>query len=646
MKESAEVDSRTDVQTREGLRTAVGFGIPFLLITYLAFASGGYELVPRSEIGIVAWWAVLLGVLAGILPLYRPTRATLLILAVIGGLLLWTACGLLWTDSTERTIIELTRVATLLGIVLLLVLTQDRDGFRNAVIAVAASVVLVTVVALTDRLLPNLLPFGSDYVLPQGYPRARLNYPLEYWNGLATFIAIGAGPLLWLVTMARSTAVRGLAAGFVPVLALAGYLTASRGGVIEIVAVIAMIFVLFPGRIRLLLNLIVPALGSIALILLVNQRQAVRDLDSGQLRLDQGEQMAWLLLAVFVIVTAAHIVALKISESQGLRIPRPSRKAAGYAGIAAGLVVLVFLIGSLVSGFAGEKWDSFKKPSESGTVERLSNVNSGERYLIWKSAVEASQSDKLLGIGPGAFEFWWARDGQGTQFVKDAHSIYLENLAELGPVALVLVLALILGPIFLAVVLSLRREDDGYRALLAACAAGMVAFAVAAGIDWVWELTVLPVAFFVLAVAVAASTRENPEPVVTGWGTRIPVALGSVVAIFVIAVPMSSRILFDESQSAVRNGDLELALEKADSSSSVAPWSTSALIQRAQVLQLMGRDREAADLAVEATEKEPVNWTNWLVLSQMTEQISAEESSRAFEEARSLNPKSPLFVTQ
>ena len=42
---------------------AAGYALPFLLVTYLALKGGGYDAVVRSEIGIAAWWIVLLGVL-------------------------------------------------------------------------------------------------------------------------------------------------------------------------------------------------------------------------------------------------------------------------------------------------------------------------------------------------------------------------------------------------------------------------------------------------------------------------------------------------------------------------------------------------------------------------------------------------------
>ena len=59
----------------------------------------------------------------------------------------------------------------------------------------------------------------------------------------------------------------------------------------------------------------------------------------------------------------------------------------------------------------------------------------------------------------------------------DAHSLYLETLAELGLVGLAL-LVLALAPPLVA----------GFRGVEAAATGGYVAFLIHAGLDWDWEL--------------------------------------------------------------------------------------------------------------------------------------------------------------
>jgi len=634
------------------------FGIPFLLVLYLAFSSGGYDIVSRSQAGIIVWWAILLGIIVGVLPAARLTKGGRVILAVVGALVLWTAAGtLFWTGSTERSVIELSRVVALFGVFFLLVLVQGRNGLRHAVNAVAAAAAIIATVALLDRFVPDLLPFGSDYVFPAGYPEARLNYPLEYWNGLATLIAIGLGPLIWIATSGKTIAGRAAASGILPLLGLAGYLTASRGGVIEGLAVLVVMVILFPRRIALLLTLLIPAAGATLLIILINDRSELRDLVRGDVASSQGTEMFWITVAVFVVVAGLQALVMYLVEKNDFKLPQPSHAAARNTGIAAAVIVALALAGVLASGFAADRWSDFKQPQSDETVKRLGSIASGERYENWKSALDASSSESLTGIGPGTYEYWYAREGSGYQFVRDAHSIYLESLAEMGPVGLILVLALVLGPLGMAVALALKQGSDRRRGLAAAAAAGMVAFAVAAGIDWAWEMTVLPVMFFVLAAGILGpeSAAARPSEIAVGsspggtplnWAVRIPILAGGLAAIALIAVPLAATNAFRDSQAAFRAGDVEQSLDDARLAVSLQPYSASAKIQEAQVLAALGRDVEAANTAREAAEEEPVNWRNWLVLSQILAKSSARESRSAYERARQLNPRSSIFNRQ
>jgi hypothetical protein len=336
---------------------------------------------------------------------------------------------------------------------------------------------------------------------------------------------------------------------------------------------------------------------------------------------------------------------------------------AGFA-----FVALVLVIVGLATGFFADRWTDFKQPvADQANVSRLASISSSERYLYWDAALGAAGSEPLTGVGPGTFEYWWAAEGEG-QFARDAHSLFLEGLAEMGPVALILLLVLILGPIGFGIRLSLARRSNEERAVLAAAVAGMAAFALSAGIDWAWELTVLPVAFFALAAAVLArgglddqrgERRTQPgsavatqpgSAVADGTWTPLATALPSwarglgvaaaLLAIVIIYVPMKGVQDFDTSQELVRAGDLEGALAKAESSSDRLPWAASPRIQQAQILQLLGRKPEAVAEAREAVDKEQVNWRNWLVLSQILAGDYPVRSELALRRALALNPRS------
>ncbi len=634
----------------------VGFGIPFLLILTLAVQAGGYDIVLRSQVGIIVWWALLLGLSAGLLPSAKLTRPGWGMLASFAGVVAITALATLtWTESVERSVIEFSRTITLFGIFTLMLLIQGRHGLRRSLAAVGAAVAVVAVIALGDRFDPGLLPFGSSELLPAGYPRARLNYPLEYWNGLAAMMAIGMGPLLWGAVSARDRFVRAIAAGVLPLTVLATYLTASRGGTASAAVALLALVLLFPQRLRLMLGSLAPAVGSAVLIVAANRRPEVRDLIPGDQAAAQGTEMIWMSLAVVLTVAAIQALVTGLIERGALRIPTVRREVTRLIGGAFGATVVLLLTIGLASGFFSNRWSEFKQPVEQGTVSRLGSVNSSERYFLWKSALDAADSEKLTGIGPGAFEYWWARNGDGEQFVRDAHSLYLEFLAESGPAAFLLILLLVFGPIVYGVMLSASPMSSERRTQLAAATAGMVGFAVAAGVDWAWELTVLPVAFFALAAAAlgpdvvtgggpgrdrAGADRAQQGRQVTRWAVRAAMAVGCVLAIAVIAVPLAGTQALNSSQEMVGDGDVNGALADAERSSGLQPWAASPRVQQAQVLDLLGRRQEAIRVAREAVDLEPVNWRNWLVLSETLAARPPSRSRRALRRALRLNPRS------
>ena len=55
--------------------------------------------------------------------------------------------------------------------------------------------------------------------------------------------------------------------------------------------------------------------------------------------------------------------------------------------------------------------------------------------------------EPLLGTGAGSFEARFVREGSIGLPARDAHNLYLETLAELGPVGLALLLATVVVPL-------------------------------------------------------------------------------------------------------------------------------------------------------------------------------------------------------
>jgi len=130
-----------------------------------------------------------------------------------------------------------------------------------------------------------------------------------------------------------------------------------------------------------------------------------------------------------------------------------------------------------------------------------------------------------LGTGAATFGRYWLRFGKPLDFggALDAHSLYLETLAELGPLGLLLLLAMLLAPLRGA----LARRRAPY---VPAAVAAYTAFLVHAGLDWDWEVPAVVVAALCCAGAVQAAELEPGRPlgrVVRGTLLAVSATLGA-----------------------------------------------------------------------------------------------------------------------
>jgi hypothetical protein len=241
-------------------------------------------------------------------------------------------------------------------------------------------------------------------------------------------------------------------------------------------------------------------------------------------------------------------------------------------------------------------------------------------------------------------------------YVVNAHSLYVETLAEVGVVGLALLVAFFVLILGAALRLVMRSEYEA-RARAAGAAAALLAFVVSAVADWVWQLPVLPAAFLLLAAAVLApaprrtSVRAAAPPADTASGTgrrRTVVRLGLVATalacLIAIGVPLAATSAVSKSQAAARMGRTSSALADARSGVRLEPGAAAPQLQLALVLELQHNYSAALAAAHHATRDESQNWSDWLVLSRIeAESGHVTASVVAYRRARSLNPRSPLF---
>jgi hypothetical protein len=620
------------------------WSLTFVLIAFLGLEGGGFDPLVYNQVGIAAWWAVLALVLAGALPRRRIGRLALASLILLGAFALWTGLSLIWTESGEQTFVELGRVLTYVGIFALALGSRGRDESQRQLGAVAAGIVLVAGVGLLSRLHPGWFE-NADQTGRLLDASERLSYPLHYWNALGALTAIGIPLLLQSAAGARTMLARGLSAALVPALALTIFFTLSRGAILGAAAGTVIFLALSSDRLQKLPTLAIGALASGLLIALANRQDDLVEGFSNAAARSQGDEILLLGVVICAVAGAAQVaVALGGRQVQRPRWLRPRMRESTLAFAGALLAVFVVALALGAPGKAADAWDEFKFGEGPGEgTGRLSSTSGQERYEFWVSAVDQNATDPAIGTGAGTFQFWWSREGAGGETVRDAHSLYMQTLGELGIVGLVLLLA------FLAVVLiggarNALLAEGAERARLAAALAACSIFFLTAAIDWMWQMPVLPVAMLLLAtILVLPGDRGARKP-------RLPFALRggfaalALVAIAFVAIPLATVSLVRDSEAAARGGDFDAALADARSAVNVQPAAAGPRLQEALVLELMG-DFGAAEAATrEAIARERTNWRIWLVLSRVAARNGRVDASvNAYERARSLNPNSDLF---
>jgi O-antigen ligase len=638
------IATRGRLGARLDLRAVAAWGMAFSLVVALALQDGGYDTVPRGQVGIIVWWIVLLGVIAGrTAPRIEPPA--LVAIALLAAFAAWTGASIGHSESAERATTELSRVATYVGVLVIALSVTARTAPRHAVNGIACAAALVTALAVLSRLQPQWFPHNAHVdFLPAAV--GELSYPLNYWNLLAGFSALGFPLLLGIAVDGRTPASRAAAAAMLPVTALCLYLTSSRGGVVALGVGLVVMLALAPRRGAILATLAGAGAGAVVLVAFVAGHHALR---SGALTpeaLSQGDQVSVAVVAVVLGVGLGH-VALDLARRH-VRLPRVPARATRALMVGA-LVAALLAVGAGAAGGLGERARELARIPAPAVTGDDSAGNSRApldiRYRFWGASLDAVRARPLRGIGAGSFEFWWARNGTEEGQFRDAHSLYFENLAELGIIGFALIGGFVLW-ILGASVARTRRSAPESRTWMAAATGGLVVFSVTAGLEWAWEMAVLPVTAMLLAAVTLAGPADGPDARrAVGLRLRLGAAAVAIAALVVIAVPLASAVAVQDSRAAARAGRLNEAIADALTAERLQPDAATPKLQRALVLERLGRLDAAAIAARAAAAHEPTNWRPWLVRARIAaERGRAREAVRDLKRARALNPRFTPFA--
>jgi O-antigen ligase len=628
------------------------FALGFAPVLYLALRGGGYDTIVYSEVGLAAWWLVLLGALIRVMPLQRFKGTAWVTAGLFSAFVVWTLIASSWSSSAERTVADVGRLAAYVGFFVLGLCALRRDTIRPLVGGMAAAFGLVSLLAVLSRLYPGAFPTDQVAQVFAHGTSVRLSYPLNYASGDGNFIALGLPLLLAVSTRARSIAVQALATAAIPVTVLGLVMTASRGGVLTAIVGIAVFYALAPDRLPKIATGLVAAIGSSLLVVGVIDRHGVREGLSTPAAVSQRHEL--MLLVVLVCAGVALIqVAIGLAARYAARPPGlvVTRTRAIRLTVGALVVVIAVAVAAGVPGKLQHQWNVFKETSVTGivsgnTLSRLGTLSGSHRYQYWVAAAHAFEHKPIAGIGPGTYEFYWDQHGSLYEFIRNAHSLYFETLAETGIVGFLPLMGFLLALLITGLVRALRAPPLA-RVSLAAATAMFAAFLVSAGYDWMWQLSCAPVAALLLGAAIVAYRDPpiDPHPAAhprRRWVTRGILGIASVAALIVIAIPFAMTSAIRSSQSEAGSHDLKAALSDALTAQSLEPYAATPRLQEALIYE-QAHDFGAARAAIsQAAVREPLNWRIWLVRARIeAESGRAGQAVRDYKHAHVLDPLDP-----
>jgi len=621
---------------------------------YLGLSGGGYDIVVRSELGLVIWWLVILGALVGLLPRARVPRAGWIAASLLGGFLLWTWIGLAWSKSHELTLDSVCLVSTYLGTLVLGLCVVTPRTAQPLLAGLASGITIVTALALLSKLTPGMFPANPGSAF---YADTRLSYPFDYADGVGEFAALGLPLLLFFATGARQIWARALAAAGLPLVLLCLAMTVSRGGILAAAIGIVAFFALAPNRLPRLATLVLAAGGIGVLMLALLHRTALRD----DFTAPASERHSMLvILIVVVLVTMVLQTLLVFAERRGTRPAWTEFSPAGARRTALAIIVVVAVavVAAFASGQAADAWRSFKEVNptiHTNQYFRLFSLGGSHRYQYWQVALKAFESAPLIGIGPGMFRFYWAQHQTIGEYIQNAHSLWFETLAETGVIGYLLIAGFFVWLVVGGARRVLRRTAGSFSLTQAAAVSGVAAFCGAASFDWDWQIGVIPMVTMLMAAVAVADLGDQPEPSAAAarWPQTFPMRLLTARPIFatlgilgavLIAIPLASTVAVRRSQQEANRGNYAAALRSADAAAAIEPGAASPREQQAELLEKLDQPKAATVAIRAALAREPENSELWLTASRLAAERDDPAAAVAdYNRAKQLDPTNTIF---
>ena len=611
---------------------ASSFALGFLAILLLGANSAGYW--PTAW----GWASLALLFVAGFAVALRSdirvSRAGVVVLAGLSALLVWTLLSSTWSSSPTQPVLSGERLLVYVAAVAAVLVVVRAQSYRHLLAGTWAAVVLISGYGLLTRLFPERLGTTD---LTAGY---RLEAPLGYWNALGIFTVMGALLSFGFAARARHPVVRALAGATTVVLLPTMYFTFSRGAWISLAVALVVLIAMERRRLQMITTILVVAPWPAIAIWRASHTRALTTTTTSIASESSAGHRYFLALVLLGVAAGAASYALAVVAS---RVHPTRTEARAYTAtlVAAAVVGVAFVFARFGSpiqivdhayrGFVGQS-----TAPATDLNNRLFNLAGGERIPQWKIAWRDYASHPLLGSGAGTYARYWNQLRPAPSQVINVHNLYLETLAELGPVGLLVLVSALAAPFFAAI--RARRHT-----LVAAATAAYAAFLIHAAVDWDWQMPAVTLVALFCAGAIVVSVKDDRSE-----RLRMTPRWRVLAAVVVVGLAMAAFVGLRGNQELAASRDAAAASNWAASASAArsaadwAPWSS-------QPPQLIGEAQAATgDLAAarasfaDALAIDRADWTVWLDLAIAS---GGSGRARALSQALRLNPLSPEIAS-
>ncbi|WP_205698085.1 O-antigen ligase family protein [Conexibacter sp. SYSU D00693] len=482
--------------------TFAALAVLVVVLVALAFDDGGY-FPPAFLAGGVAVFVALAVLLVLRLPRFELITHALVALGALAAFAAWIGLSSAWSPMPDQATVDFQRALFYVGLFALALMAAG-TGRHVSLLPWAALVVCCIVVGdgLIARLRPDLIEGAGDVTRLAGF---RLEHPFGYWNTFGGMAAFGTVLAAGLAADPRAKDwARALAAGVAVPLAVAMYLSLSRGSWLALMVGGVVLVVLTPYRFSALITgALVGAAATICLLRLSALDALVDDPAAGSGQLSQGKSFTPLLLLMGIAAASAQLVVARVRQSTGMQLAADEFRRRMLLPLT-GVVLLAGIVGYAMTStqveggsakaledagdWVDRQWDDFLLTSTysvSGT-ERLTSSR-GTRSDLYRVAWQGFEGHPLWGDGAGGFEWRWYQEREVQEDTREPHSLWLGTLGELGAVGLALLVAF-LAAVGVGAARGLRRPAGLRRAETAAVAAASVVWLAHASADWDWEM--------------------------------------------------------------------------------------------------------------------------------------------------------------